>query len=132
MTDPRRALVVPGRRGSDCPKEPHTMGEPLEKYEFIVTFPVFGLTKPGGSDQWAMSLPNGEKAGVFFTEELFGERYRDLIPGLKDLVVTRIGDASFFPQVLANMQKYGINYVIFDPTIAGADAFHISCLRPAT
>jgi hypothetical protein len=112
------------------------MNDPSDGIAYVVVFPIWGLFHPGPGDMGlALRLPNGQTAAVFFTEELFAERFRDSIPAIKNNVIKKIGDASFFSAVIANCKKYGINYVAFDPTdeaSARARAFPFDAMRPWT
>jgi hypothetical protein len=110
------------------------MDEPSDATGLVITFPVWGIFAPlPGNPQLAYTMPNGQRSGIFFTEELLAERFRDSLPDLKGYLVKLVGDAPFFAKVLVNCKTYGINYVTIDPVdeqSAKTKAVPIAALRP--
>src|SRR5438045_2959651 len=114
------------------------MIDPYDGEHRVITFPVWGLcTAPSGEaksagSQLAVHLPNGGRATVLFTEELFAERFRDSDPELKGLVARALSHANSFAEVIANAERYGVNYATLDPpdaATAKATAFPLTAIR---
>jgi hypothetical protein len=112
--------------------------DPFDENHRVLSFPIWGLFKASsgqvkqGDPQLAVRLPNGERATVLFTEELFAERYRNSDSELKGLVAQAVSDANGFAEIVANAERYGINYATIDPpntAAAQATAFPLMALR---